>query len=109
VLDLDVELTDDRRSVRDRVVCVPFGGQDRYYLTTLPRDVFTAHDVAELYRVRWEIGASSEGCIAQSVKVRPRPTDSRSRSVGGTVEREQDGEALRQGLERRFAKLQVAA
>lgn len=55
VLDLDVEITDDRRSVLARIVCVPFGGQDRYYLTTLPREVFTAHDVAELYRVRWEV------------------------------------------------------
>jgi putative transposase len=55
VLDLDVVITDDRRSVLCRVVCVPFGGQDRYYLTTLPRDVFTPHDIAELYRVRWEV------------------------------------------------------
>lgn len=55
VLDLDVVLTDERRSVLARVVCVPFGGEDRYYLTTLPRDVFTAHDVADLYRVRWEV------------------------------------------------------
>lgn len=55
VLGLDVELTDERRSVLARVVCVPFGGQDRYSLTTLPRDVFTPHDVAELYRVRWEV------------------------------------------------------
>ena len=38
-----------------RVVCVPFGGQDRYYLTTLPRAIFTPHDVAELYRIRWEV------------------------------------------------------
>jgi IS4 transposase len=37
-----------------RVVCVPFG-EDRFYLTTLPREIFTAHDVAELYRVRWEV------------------------------------------------------
>jgi IS4 transposase len=55
VLDLDVVITDDRRSVLARVVCVPFGGQDRYYVTTLPRDVFTPHDVAELYRLRWEV------------------------------------------------------
>ncbi len=55
VLDLDVVLTDERRSVLARVVCVPFGGEERYYLTTLPREVFTAHDVAELYRVRWEV------------------------------------------------------
>jgi hypothetical protein len=56
VLDLDVEITDDKsRTVAARVVCVPFGGEDRYYLTTLPRALFTPHDVAELYRVRWEV------------------------------------------------------
>jgi putative transposase len=55
VLDLDVELEDGGRKVVARVVCVPFGGQDRYYLTTLPRAIFTAYDVAELYRVRWEV------------------------------------------------------
>jgi hypothetical protein len=56
VLDLDVEIADTKgRKVVARVVCVPFGGEDRYYLTTLPRDVFTPHDVAELYRIRWEV------------------------------------------------------
>jgi hypothetical protein len=56
VLDLDVEVVDDkRRTVAARVVCVPFGGEDRYYLTTLPRAIFTPHDVAELYRIRWEV------------------------------------------------------
>ncbi len=55
VLDLDVEISDGRRSVRARVVCVPFGGEDRYYLTTLTRDLFTPQDVAELYRLRWEV------------------------------------------------------
>jgi putative transposase len=56
ILDLDVEIADERaRKVIARVVCVPFDGKDRYYLTTLPRDVFTPHDVAELYRVRWEV------------------------------------------------------
>jgi putative transposase len=55
VLDLDVEISDERRRVVARIVCVPFGGQDRYYLTTLSRDVFTPHDVAELYRLRWEV------------------------------------------------------
>jgi len=54
-LDLDVRIDDDNgRSIVARVVCVPFG-EDRFYLTTLPRDIFTAHDVAELYRVRWEV------------------------------------------------------
>jgi hypothetical protein len=56
VLDLDVEIEDERRrKVVARVVCVPFDGEDRYYLTTLPRDVFTPRDVAELYRIRWEV------------------------------------------------------
>lgn len=56
LLDLDVRIDDNTgRSVVVRVVCVPFGGEDRYYLTTLPREIFTPHDVAELYRVRWEI------------------------------------------------------
>jgi putative transposase len=56
VLDLDVRIDDGQgRSTVVRVVCVPFGGEDRYYLTTLPRAIFTPHDVAELYRVRWEV------------------------------------------------------
>ena len=55
VLDLDVVVTDGKRSTRARVVCVPFGGEDRYYLTTLPRSLFTPYDVAELYRIRWEV------------------------------------------------------
>ena len=56
VLDLDVEIKDNKgRVVQARVVCVPFGGQDRYYLTTLPRAIFTPHDIAELYRIRWEV------------------------------------------------------
>lgn len=78
-------------------------------LTNLSAEVANAVAVAELYRNRWTLGASSQGRITQSVKVRPRPNDSRSRSVGGTVAREQDGEALRRSLGRRFAKLQVAA
>jgi putative transposase len=56
VLDLDVAIRDAKgRTVEARVVCVPFGGEDRYYLTTLPRAIFTPHDVAELYRIRWEV------------------------------------------------------
>ena len=55
VLDLDVRIDDEQgRSLGARVVCVPFG-EDRFYLTTLPRALFTPHDVAELYRVRWEV------------------------------------------------------
>jgi len=55
VLDLDVELQSDDQSALMRVVCVPFGGEDRYYLTSLPREEFSAHEVAELYRLRWEV------------------------------------------------------
>lgn len=55
-LDLDVRLVDHhKRALVARVVCVPINGDDRYYLTTLPREIFTPHDVAELYRVRWEV------------------------------------------------------
>jgi len=54
--DLDVELRDNKaRRVVARVVCVPYEGEDRYYLTMLPRDIFTPFDVAELYRIRWEV------------------------------------------------------
>ncbi len=54
-LDLDVEVQGSRgRRVVARLVCVPFAGEDRWYLTTLPREIFTPYDVAELYRVRWE-------------------------------------------------------
>jgi putative transposase len=56
VLDLDVRIVDrNHRALVARVVCVPFEGEDRYYLTTLPREIFSPHDVAELYRVRWEV------------------------------------------------------
>lgn len=55
VLDLDVELREKGETAVVRVVCVPFGGEDRYYLTTLPRADFTPHDVAEIYRLRWEV------------------------------------------------------
>jgi hypothetical protein len=56
VLDLDVEIRDGKhRKILARVVCIPFGGEDRYYLTTLPRAIFTPYDIAELYRVRWEV------------------------------------------------------
>jgi hypothetical protein len=85
------------------------GDTELAIVTNLPADKADALAIAELYRKRWTLGASSKGRITQSVKVRPRPRDSRPRSVGGTVARNQDGEALRQSLERRLAKLQVAA
>jgi hypothetical protein len=56
VLDLDVEIRDKQgRRMLARVVCVPCDGEDRYYLTSLPREIFTPHDVAEMYRLRWEV------------------------------------------------------
>lgn len=55
VLDLDIEIAAQRQTVVARVVCVPHQGDDFYYLTTLPREVFSAHDIAELYRMRWEV------------------------------------------------------
>ena len=51
---VEVKAPDGRRKIA-RVVCVPYEGEDRYYLTTLPRDIFTPSDCAELYRVRWEV------------------------------------------------------
>lgn len=56
VLDLDVLIEDaSARKVVARVVCVPCSGEDHYYLTALPRELFTPHDIAEMYRVRWEV------------------------------------------------------
>ena len=55
-LDFDVVIQDSQgRKVEARVVCVPHQQQDRWYLTTLPRTCFTPFDVAEIYRVRWEV------------------------------------------------------
>lgn len=54
-LDLDVQLIHERQSATLRAVCVPFAGEDRYYLTSLPRAIFSPYDIAELYRIRWEI------------------------------------------------------
>jgi hypothetical protein len=46
VLDLDVEVTDEGRTVIARVVCVPVDGEDHYYLSTLSRATFTPFDLA---------------------------------------------------------------
>lgn len=54
-LDLDVRLEDGGRTLEARVVCLRIDGEDYWYLTTLPREVFTPHDLAEMYRVRWEV------------------------------------------------------
>ena len=72
----------------------PETGQE-YVLLTNRLDL-SALEVAELYRRRWQIGASRQGRVIQSVKVRPRLTDSRPRSLEGAVARKQDGKALRQ-------------
>src|ERR1035438_6587919 len=110
VFDLDVSWGKGKDLIALRLVGFAHKANSiRWYLTTVPRSMLTANQVIQTYRLRWLIGASSQGRITQSVKVRPRPNDSRSRSVGGTVAREQDGEALRQSLGRRSAKLQVAA
>ncbi len=50
----------------------------------------------DLYHHRWPVGVSRKGRITQSVKVRPRLTDSRPRSLEGAVARKQGGKALRQ-------------
>jgi len=56
----------------------------------------TAEQAALKYKELWQVGASSQGRIIQSVKVRPRLKDSGPRSLEGAVARKQDGEALRQ-------------
>lgn len=55
VLDLDVVIEGEGVECVVRVVCVPTEGQDRYYLTNLPRAHFTPCDVAELYAARWDV------------------------------------------------------
>ena len=45
-------------------------------LTNAPQKRLSAKAVARLYRKRWSIGASRQGRAIQSVKVRPRLTDS---------------------------------
>ena len=57
---------------------------------------FGSTTIAAIYKERWQIGASRQGRMIQSVKVRPRLIDSGPRSLEGAVAREQDGEALRQ-------------
>ena len=59
--------------------------------TDCPED----HALSETQPDRWEVGVSREVRVIQSVRVRPRLTDSRPCSLEGTVAREQDGEALR--------------
>ena len=93
------------------VVVRGFGNEIWMLLTNVPmrkarKSLWWA---VEAYQTRWKIGVSSKGRVTQPVKVRPRPTDSRLRSTGGAVAREQDGEALRQhSLKGGCATLQVA-
>jgi len=56
VLDLDVQVRAPGYEPRVvRAVCVPCDGVDHWYLTTLPREIFSPQDIAEIYRVRWEV------------------------------------------------------
>jgi hypothetical protein len=65
--------------------------------------------IARLYKLRWSVGASRQGRINKSVRVRPRLKDSRPRSMGGTLERKR-GDALRQhSLKGGCAKFQVVS
>jgi len=64
----------------------------------LDRRRLPMHQAIRLYGRRWTVGASREGRMTQSVKVRPRPEDSGLRSLGGAVARKQYGEALRQHI-----------
>lgn len=56
VLDLDVQIrAAGLAPYVARAVCVPCDGEDHWYLTTLPREIFSPQDIAEMYRVRWEV------------------------------------------------------
>ena len=54
VLDLDIELRAGRKRIVARVVRVSYEGEEHWYLTTLPRALFSPYDIAEIYRIRWE-------------------------------------------------------
>ena len=76
-LDLDVEFARGTRRIGLRVVVLPGRNRTMTRLCTdLPRTPFSADLVARLYRFRWQIGVSRQGHIIQSVRDRPRPTDS---------------------------------
>ncbi|RKH11253.1 IS4 family transposase [Corallococcus sp. AB030] len=56
VIDVDVQLEKHGRTACARVVAVEGPeGERRWYLTTVGRDVLTAHEVAEAYRLRWRV------------------------------------------------------
>jgi IS4 transposase len=120
VLDVEVEVAFRRRGyaggrsgARRRLRLVGVRNQEtgRYhlYVTNIAPERLTAEQVARVYTGRWQIGASRQGRITQSVRDRPRLTDSKPRSTGGAVARKQDGQALRQHSRKGgCATLQVA-
>ncbi|NOJ79069.1 transposase [Myxococcus xanthus] len=56
VIDVDVQLEKQGRTASARVVAVQGPeGERRWYLTTVGRDVLTALEVAEAYRLRWRV------------------------------------------------------
>lgn len=56
VLDLDVRLTSGKKSAIVRCVCLEEEeGERHWYLTTIDRDVLSAHDIGETYRIRWAV------------------------------------------------------
>jgi hypothetical protein len=48
----------------------------QYLATNLATGRYSVSEVAKAYRLRWQVGVSSQGHIVQSVEVRPRPKDS---------------------------------
>jgi hypothetical protein len=111
VLDLDVDLAAGSRKTTARVVCVPHQGEDRYYLTTLPRDIFSAHDIAELYRVRWEVELlfrSWKGALRLDEVRRLSHPHSLDLAVTSSLLAALLGREIHDGLER-FAREQAAS
>lgn len=104
VLDLDVEIEDraTKRKVVARVVCVPHDDEDRYYLTTLPRAIFSPHDIAELYRIRWEVELlfrSWRGAVRMDEVRRLRNPTSMDLAVTSSLLAALLGRDIQQGLE----------
>ena len=90
------------------VVALKYEEEDDYRYIVAADLSWRAIDVVKAYSMRWLVGASRQGRINKSVKVRPRLKGSRPRSTGGAMARKQDGGALRQhSLKGGCAKLQV--
>jgi len=51
-------------------------GEVIWLLTTLPAQQAAPCELMQIYRLRWQIGVSSQEHMNQPVQVRPRPTDS---------------------------------